>query len=46
MGLKKALVCSDKGLIKVVALEDDETKPEKKGVGQNQRFVINIKYVK
>ena len=35
-----------KGLIKVVALEDDETKPEKKGVGQNQRLVLSIKYVK
>lgn len=35
-----------KGLIKVVAVEDDETKPEKKGYGPNQRLVINVKLVK
>ena len=35
-----------KGLIKVIAIEDDETKPEKKGNGPNQRLALTIKSVK
>ncbi|MBQ5778789.1 MAG: hypothetical protein IIW13_02235 [Paludibacteraceae bacterium] len=35
-----------KGLIQVVRIEDDETKPEKVGYGPNQRLVLNVKLVK
>jgi hypothetical protein len=35
-----------KGLIKITALEDDETKPDQKGNAQYQRFIVSIKIEK
>lgn len=32
-----------KGLIKIIAVEDDEEKPERSGNGQYQRLIVNIK---
>jgi len=35
-----------KGLIKITAIEDDETKPEEAGRGQYQRLILTIKIQK
>lgn len=35
-----------KGLMKIVSIVDDETKPDKKGQGKYQKMIIDVKYVK